>query len=396
MSPLRPSLLLALLLAAPAPAAAQTAKNAPAACPYCGGDPARMAAAGIVSHGGFRFAETDTAGVDDLLSTSDVRWIESAHFEIGIALTPYRPPADERKALEVELAELAAVLPEVPVRPKVIDPWLRVHLYAQRVERVWKRFLELMRVQESAFPSVQKPWVLGTPYMGEGPYVGQKGKFELLIVPTVQVQVAFLADQFGLRVKQTQRWNVVETDSMIVVANVQEGDLRQDPALHGHVAFNLTINMLDAYKHYSYDTPLWLREGLGHFVERELNPRNNSFDSSEGGIAQMTNKEDWVPAVKKMIQADDAPRMAELIGLKSFAEFRLEHHFATWSLTAFLVERHPEGYACLNDRLHGIKDARGYPDGSNMADKHRAAVQECLGWSYPELDQAWREWALAQ
>lgn len=381
---------------APASAQAANQKNAPQNCPYCEGDPQLMKAAGLVSHGGFRFGMTDTAGVDALLATSDIRWIETPHFEVGIALAGYRPSQDERKKVEAELQELNAVLPKVSPKTKLIDPWLRTHIYALRVEKIWRRFLEVMQVEESDFPSADHPWIIGTPYMGEGPYVGQRGKYELLIVPTIAVHVSFLREQFGLQIKKTQRWNIVDHDTMIAVMHVEDGDLRDDSALHGHVAFNLTVNMLDGYKHYSYETPYWLREGLAHFVERELNPEFNTFDSSEGGIADMTNKSDWVPAVRKMIQSNDAPRLAELIDLKSFAELTLEHHFATWSMTVFLIQQHPKGYACLNDRLHGRKTADGYADGSNLNDVHRDAIKECLGWSYTEFDQAWREWALIQ
>ncbi len=385
-----------LAAARSAPGAAQTAKNVPASCPYCEGDPELMKAAGLVSHGGFTFGVSDTAGVDALLATSDIRWIETEHFELGIALSAYKVTQEERKKFEAELTELHEVLPAISPKTKVIDPWLRTHLYALRLEKLWKRFLEIMQVEDSDFPSASHPWVIGTPYMGEGPYLGQKGKYELLIVPTIAVQVSFLREQFGLQIKKTQRWNVIEHDTMIVVMHVEDGDLRNDSGLHGHVAFNVSINMLDGFKHYSYETPYWLREGLGHFLERELNPEYNTFDSSEGGIADMTTKSDWVPAVKRMIQSNEAPRMAELISLKSFAELTLEHHFATWSMTAFLIQQNPTGYACLNGKLHGLKNAEGFPDGSDMSDKHRQLFKECLGWGYPEFDQAWREWALLQ
>ncbi len=370
--------------------------NAQANCPYCGGDPERMAAAGIASHGGFEFGTSKTEGVDQLLITSDIRWIESAHYEIGIALGPYRPSQDERKPLRAELERLALTLPEVNPKAKVIDPWLRVHLYAQRLEETWQRFLEIMQVEEKDFPDGKRNWIIGTKYMGEGPYLGQKGKYEILIVPSEAVHVSFLRDQFGLSIKKTQRWNVVERDTMTVTIHTQEDTLRRDAGLHAHTVFNVAQNMLDGYKHYSYDTPRWISEGLSHFMEREVNPRFNSFDSSEGAVAETTRKSEWTSEVRKLIQGDDAPRMAELINLRTFAEFELEHHFATWSITKFLIEEHPDWYACLNDRLHGVKNGQGYPDGSDMNGKHRDAFKECMGMGYPQFDDAWRAWALAQ
>ena len=392
MVQLRSLLLVALTWVVPGAAAALPQRlNDPAQCPYCHNDPALMKAAGISSHGGFQFASSDTAGIDRLLATNDLRWIESAHFELAFALGFHKVKQDEKEKIREELGRLALVLPEVDPKTKQLDPWLRAHLYAQRMEEAWKRFLEIMQVEASAFPDGTKGWDRSTKYMGEGPYLGQSGKFEVLIVPSEAALVAFLKDQFGLQVRQTQRWNVTERSSITVAISTHQGQLKDDGALHGHVVFNLAINMLDGYKHYSYDTPIWIREGLAHFMEREVDPRFNSFDASEGAVAQTTRIAEWEPEVKKLI-AKGAPRMAELIALKDYAELTLPHHFATWSMVDFLVRAHPQGFACLNDKLHGRKNSDGFPDGANMPEVHREAFKECLGMSYPEFDRAWAEW----
>ena len=389
---------LAAALAAPGAPGQQQSQdlplNAAQRCPWCQGDPETMRRAGIVSHGGFEFSTTDTAGVDELLGGKDIYWIETEHFRVGFGAGGYKVSQEESRKIREELTLLSAVLPEVKPKTKILDPWLRTHLYAQRVEEIWDRFLHLMRANEADFPDGSEGWVIGSPYHGEGPYAGQKGKYELLVLPTPQDQVAFLRDQFGLFFDRTQRWNIVERDALIVITNIVENDLRDDQALHGHVAFNLTINLLDGYQHYSYDTPRWISEGLAHFVERELSPHFNTFDGSEGAVAQMTSKHDWDGEVRKLISSGEVPTLAELTNLRTFAEFDIDHHYACWSMTAFLVDTEPEGYACLNDRLHGRKDDQGLADGSNMNDHQREAFQECLGMSYAEFDSAWRTWAL--
>lgn len=382
------------LLALAGALAAQS--NDPRECPWCGGDPELMARAKLVSHGGFEFGESDTAAVDAQLAPLVIRWIESEHFEIGFALGTYKISPDEKDKLRAELATLKEALPAIDPKPRVLDPWLRAHLFALRAERVWDRFLEIMHVRAEDFPSGRSGWVLGTPYRGEGPYVGQRGKFELLIVPARNDHVTFLREQFGLSTETTQRWNVVSRDSMIAVMHTQEDTLRSDVALHGHVAFVLTHNLENGYEHYSYETPNWIREGLGHFVEREIDPRYNSFHASEGATAQKTRKDDWASEVKKMIAAGDAPRMAELVNLRTFGEFDLEDHYATWSMVTYLVTEHGAGFARLNAELHGMKDGKGFPDGSGLDDKLRNFFLECIGMSYAEFDEAWRAWALAR
>jgi len=367
-------------------------KNTAENCPYCFGDAALMKASGIASHGGFDFAKTNTKGVDGLIPSLDIHWIESAHFRIGFALAPYKPKQDERKKIRAELTELSMVLEEVNPKAKVLDPWLRLHIYAMRMEAVWERWLAIMQVKVEDFPEEGSQWVLGTEYWGEGPYVGQADKYEILVLPNAEHQVAFMRDQYGLSHSVTQRWNILDRGAMTITTNIVENDLRLDAALHGHLAFNVSINMLDGYKNYSYDTPRWISEGLGHFMERELNPRYNSFDSSEGFGGIRKNKANWNAPVRKLVQSGRAPRLAEMVGLRTYAEFELDHHYTCWSMTTFMITEMPEKYACLNGGIHGIKGPDGQPDGSNMREKHRKMFQECFGMSYAQFDTAWRQW----
>ena len=394
---LLPTLFLGACLLLASSAQAQKKKkdgplNAPENCPYCFNDPALMQAAGLVSHGGVPFAKLDTKGVEELLPTLDIYWIESQHFVIGIALATYKPKQSERKKIRAELTEMSEALEEINPKAKLIDPWLRAHLYAYRMEKVWDRWLEIMQVEDGNFPNQGSRWVLGTEYWGEGPYVGQASKFEILVLPTAESQVSFLRDQYGLNHRLTQRWNILDRGALTITTNLVENDLRRDGALHGHMAFNVAINMLDGYKNYSYDTPRWLSEGLAHFVEREIDPRFNSFDASEGfgGITQ--SKSDWKTAVRKLVQSGEAPRLAEMVALRTYAEFELKHHYTCWSMTAFMIEELPEKYACLNGGLHGIKGPDGRPDGTKMLDKHRRLFKECFGMSYAQFDTAWRQW----
>jgi hypothetical protein len=284
----------------------------------------------------------------------------------------------------------------VDPKQKILDPWLRAHLYAQRVEEIWDRFLVLMQVEESAFPPVpETKWKMQGKYMGTGPYLGQSGKYEVLLLPSEAASVLFLEKQFGLIIKMSQRWNVIPKDTLILVAHAGQGQLREDAAMHNHVAFNLAINLLDGYKHYSYETPIWIREGLAHLMEREISPEYNTFDSSEGAVAEMTRQTDWEPEVRKLVAAGRHVRMAELIALKDYAGLTQAYHYTTWSMVDYLVRTNPDGFACLNDRLHGITNAEGMTDGSNMPDRHREAFKECLGVSYPEFDAAWAAWVQA-
>jgi hypothetical protein len=355
-----------------------------------------MQQAGIASHGGFGFGkEEKSSKVDMLLATCDIKWIETAHFEIGFALGAFKVKQEDKEKIRGELARLAEVLPSVDPKEKILDPWLRAHLYAMRCEDVYERMSEILAVKDADFPPPNTVWDQTGRYMGTGPHLGQTGKYEVLIVPSEANLTTYLQNQFGLLIKKTQRWNLPATDSLSVTIHCAEDNLREDLGLHGHVGFNLAINLLDGYKHYSYDTPIWIREGFGHLIEREIETKYNSFDSAEGGIAQTSRKEKWEPEVRKLVASQKAPRMAELMSMKEYSDLTLDRHYATWSMVQFLVKTKPKEFAAFNDALHGITDKEGLPRVQNMPDVHRDAFKQHLGWAYPEFDKAWHEWVLA-
>lgn len=393
-----PVLPVAALLACALAAHAQDkpARNDPVNCRYCRNDPALLAKAGLSSHGPFEFgAKGDTRSVDAFL-VADTYWIESQHFEIGLAIGPYRVTQQEKAKLRAELGRLALVLPEVDPKTKLLDEWLRAHLFAQRCEDAYRRFLELVKKTDADFPQPGDRWLVGEPFLGTGPHLGQAGKYEVLLLETEAEAVAYMDEEFGLEIRRTQRWNVIERDSLNVTIHLQEGSNRVDEALHGHLFFNLAHNFFDGYRHYSYETPVWLHEGLAHFLEREVVPHYNTFDATEGALGVESSEERWVPEARKLAQSGSAPRMAELINLQSYASLTLDMHFTTWSMVDFLVRAHPEGFACLLAALKGRVTPDGAPDGSGLKDVHREAFSTCLGMSYAEFDLAWAAWIATQ
>jgi len=382
---------LALALLAGPSTAQKKRPDDPASCSWCRNDPALLAAAGLVSHGPFEFGKYDTQVTSGQLPSADIRWLETEHFKIGFALGPHKVKLEEKKKIIAELTRLKEKLPDLKPETGILDPWMRLHLYAQRCEDTWDRFCDLMRISG-------KKWADGTgvwhnQYMGEGPYLGQKLKYEVLVLPNQTLHVQFLQDHTGLRVKNSQRWHYIDKGSIAVICHAEQGQLRQDAALHGHLAFSLAHNLLDGLNHYNYDTPIWIHEGLAHWMEREIDPNYNSFNSGEGAVAETTSKSNWKPEVLKLISSGEAPRMASLMQLKSYAELKLEHHFTTWSMIDFLLATRPEEFAKLIWAVKNCKDERGVPTGANLPDWHRDKFKELLGWNYAEFDEAWAAWA---
>lgn len=382
-------------LSVPAQANDDPRPNDPTLCPWCEGDPELMAQSGVLSHGGFAFGLSDTKGVDEYLATSDIKWVETPNFQLGYALAPYKVRMEERHKLRGELTELSEVFPDIKPKAKTLDPWLMAHLYARRVEAQLERFLEIAQVEMKDFPDGKTGWDMTSPYMGEGPHLGMKDKFEILILPSEPACRDYLGKQFGIRHPLTQRWHLPAEQTLSITTHTQQAQLRVDAALHGHIAFNLTHNFLNGYKHYSYETPVWLHEGLAHVMERELDPAYNSFDSSEGAVATKTRKERWGPEVLSLIASDKAPRLSQLISLKTYGELNLPTHYVTWSMVDYLLREHPDDLAALIGGLKGLKREDGWPDGGRVKDRQRELFRELFGGSYADFDRAWREWAQA-
>lgn len=365
--------------------------------PYTrGGDPALVAAAGYVNFGepfDFGAEGWDTKRVTRELD-APIIWLETAHLQLGLQLPEIKVDPDDRDKLRAELEQLKLKLPDVEPKTRVLDPWLRAHLMAQRLEAHYVRFRDFLGVKDEDFPDGTQLWDTKGKYMGQGPFLGEKGKYEVIVLPSLGQFRAYLNSNYGLTTKKAQRWNIIPRDTLQYVVHLEEGKLKLDAALHSNLIFNLTINMIDGYKHYSYEPPIWLREGLGHWFERDNDPRFNTFDSSEGGQADMFNKVDWEPEVAKLVAKGDAPTMAQLVNLRNFAEMNKEHHLATWSIVDFLVRAHPTFLPALLDRVKGLVNAEFRDDGTTLPDVQREAFRELLGWTYGQLDGAWHEFVL--
>ncbi|MEM7515514.1 MAG: hypothetical protein AAF368_01130 [Planctomycetota bacterium] len=359
-----------------------------------GGDAEAMAQAGIVSHGGYEFGESDTAKLDNLLVGTDVRWLESEHFKLGFALGAYKVKVKEKKAIFAELTDLQELYPTINPKQKVLDPWLRAHMYIQRAERLYDQFLEIVDKKPEDFPDGTTPWDTTGTYMGEGPHLGQKGKYEILMLTNETVLKNYLKTQFGLATDRSQRWNVVKRYALTATMQERQGSLRVDEAMHGHLAFHLGMNFLDGYRFYAYDAPIYLREAMAHWFERSVTENYNTFDSDEGGTEVVSKKSDWKGAVRKAVSANKAPRMAELIRLNTFSQMDLNAHFCIWSWLDFLITTRPAEFTQLIDALKGRVREDFYPDGSNLDVAHREAFKEIFGWSYAKFDQTWKDWVL--
>lgn len=375
--------------------------------PYTKNDPEAMAKAGYVSFGPFRFGNiadkpVESSQIDASLEYVQILWAETKHFRIGMNLPTWTVPMDPetRGKIRKELEELQKVLPSVNPKAKQLDPWLRLHLNAMRVEKLYAETSELFGVKDEDFPAdpskvVNQP---GARYMGYGPYLGMKDKFLVLVFEKTGPYQQYMKAYIGRDTKYPQRWHFKESSSILIAfaAEDEQFPRKHDTALHCSLAFNVSQNLLDGFRYYSYDLPVWLREGFGHWNERRVDPKWPNYDQNEGSIAEMKVIERWEPYCRNLLASPGkvAP-FAEVVGWRDFGDIKFNDHVAIWSRMDWLLSQGPEKWQKFLFGVKGRVDANWAPDQSDLVGATREALQNAYGLSIIDFDRKWTEWVKA-
>jgi hypothetical protein len=275
---------------------------------------------------------------------------------------------------------------------KRLDPWLRLHLFAMRGEELYTRFQALLGVTDADFPESR---TAEGPYMGNGRFLGEKDKFEVVIHATRRSHYSFTEDFTGIRVTDSFRWHVPEVHKLLVSVPAEDADLRQDRWLFPHVAHNLAHAFFVAYKHFSYDPPIWIDEGLAHAIEKEIEPLSQTTDGEEGSLRDTKGPSDWTKAARELVRKEKAATTAALMHAKAFGELDMDANVVCWSRVRFLIDVHPDAFARFLGGIKGQLDAQGYPTGADLEGLQRNLLKEIWGWTPADLDQAWETWLLA-
>jgi hypothetical protein len=379
--------IVALASALPALApAAQKPKN-PTVCPWCQNDPASMAAAGVVSHGPLGIGPKGSRAIADAFPEHEWVFLETAHLRWASALGPAVVEAEDKKKVLVELDRLRLVLPLVPKEAKKLDAHLRLHLFAMKGEELYARFQKLLAVTDADFPEQR-----GERFMGIGRYLGEKDKFEVVIHGSRDAHELFTQSFTGVSVTGTQQWHFRDMHKLILSVQAGVPDLKKDRWLWPHVVHNLSHAFLSAYKHFSYDAPCWLDEGLAHALEKEAEPESTTHDGEEGVSFTGKGPRDWAAGARKLAQSGKAPTLAQLLHVQSIGKLDVDANVVCCSMVRFLIEKHPEGFARFLGGIKGQLDEAGSPSGADMPGLQRRLLKECFDLSTSQFDEAWKSW----
>lgn len=373
------------------PAVAQKAKEK--VCPWCKNDPALMKNAGIVSHGPLAIGPKGSEEIVAKLPAAQWVFLETAHLRWASSLGPCNVEMEDKQRVRAELARLKQVLPAVPDDPKKLDPFLRLHLFAMKGEEFYARFQKLLAVTDADFPEARQAT---GPYMGNGRFLGEKDKFELVIHSTRANHALFVVDFAGAAPTDALRWHLKDQHKMIASIPAEDSDLRRDKTLFPHVVHNLSHLCFDAYKHFSYDPPLWLTEGLALCMEKEIDPTSTTNEGEEGGKSDVRGPKDWPAAVRKLVAAGKQKRLAQMLPMKEVSDLDEESKLTAWSMVRFLLDAHAEKTAQFLGGVKGQLDAQGLPSSNDLPGLQRKLFKELWDWTPVSFDEAWVAWVSAQ
>lgn len=391
------SLLACLALVSGSPvalrAAAPQPNEPPETCPWCEDDPEILGRLAAVSHGPFAIARTDTRTFPESFPAAQWIFLETPHLRLASSLGPLKLTIKERKRIAPDLDRLRKVLPKLPKKLKVLDPWLRVHLLALKSEDFYARFQKLLAVTDEDFPATRD---YDKPFMGDGAYLGEKDKFEIIWHASRRTHQMFTKSVMGGTPTDALRWHLSPEHKLLASIPAEDGDLRENKWLLPHSVHLMSHLFLCAYKHFSFDPPIWLDEGLAHVLEREVNPLSTTIDGDEGSEANRGGHQDWFKEEARLAKSSKAPNFAAMLRWNAFHDLNGDAHRAAWSRVRFLVLEHPEKFATFVDRIKGQLDEAGYPDGKDLVGLQRKLLKELWGWTPADFDEAWKLWALAQ
>ena len=364
--------------------------------PYTAGDAVLRKRLGYTSVGGpFPFGTgQDTAAISELLADEPLLWIETEHFRLGCSLSELRLRGDFGnewlEQVRGELKQLANRLPQLKADTRVLDPWLRAHLIAMRLEALYDEVAANLRESE------RDPGATGLAGGdGNGPFLGMNQKFTVLLVKKCSSLARYTRAHQGGESEDPMRRHDVMFDCTFWGAAEETSDrlFANDFALHAHLVFNVAHNLYSSYRGHGHDLPPWVPVGLGHWHARHVTPRFPAYDrKSDRDRVLSTTFWQWDKRVDDMLRNGTFRPLPEFCLLGDSAEFGVEQHVQSWALVDWLMQTRKDQFMrfirLYKEPFRGRKRAVNVDE---RRDRQNEAMQKSLRLDPAGLEQAWRE-----
>lgn len=358
--------------------------------PYTGGDATLLQQAGHVAYGPFLWSkDTRTEDIDRVLGEGRVLWLETAHFRIGSNLRTVAIPEKQaqRKAIHDEVAALRKKLPKIPDKPKRLDPWLRMHLYAARLEKLYAEFEAMLLAGGAKFGTAKQP--------PDGAFLGLPDK-HLLLVFQKKSDLARYFDRFcGLQVDRSQSYYLPSSQQMVFGVSVEGLETNDDPSLHSHVLYGVAGNLCNGLRGYTYRLPPWLGEGYAHLVSRRVETEFVNVTVRDDEAVNEEEQHLWPKKVRARAQYDRTRvPFAQMALWQKNQDMGYHGELQAWSRVDFLHKHDKDKLGALLLRLKSLPISHDGVKPEDWATMQKTAVQEVFGWDAETFDAKWREFVL--
>jgi hypothetical protein len=358
--------------------------------PYTHGEREALDKAGYVSEGPFEWSEgVRTDEVAETLGAGTVLWIETAHFKIGSTLASYKLHNDtrEEKALDDQLARLKPRLQWYQPPRNRLDPWMRTHLLAQRLENVYADF-----TAEFGFAGgearTKKPSAEAAPDTIVPPK-----KFTVLLTEKTSSLGRYLKRYTDRESRSYDRCPLPGGSMFLGVSaeglRTQGFDL--EVAFHCVVAAEVTRNLVDGFANSWFTCPYWLEYGLAHVAARKVDER---FVPS-AIVSARANDEDawkWEPRVRGLVQNGVAPAWTDTLAWEKWEDMKTPGHLVSWSRVSWLLKRKPDELRTFLIGMVKPPADRAEEDHGRIGKAQQiAAARAAFGKTFEELDAQWRK-----
>jgi hypothetical protein len=367
--------------AAPLPTAAQKDPKPyeppPAVDPYTRGEAARLEQLGYRSFGPFPFGREPTDLVQARMGEVPVLWVETEHFRLGSALEEYEPELpQEVSELRAELAALRERLDSIPARAKTLDPWLRLHLFARRLEALHADVVARLGVAAGPPPAD------GTrPSRAQALTLGMRDKFTVLLTQKKSLLARFTREYLGTEQSENCIHAFHQQGTLFFGISDESVDMT-DSDLHFAVLYGVTQNLLTAIGGFRRLPPPWWLHGLALWFARAAEPRVLLYSRPPGETLPPEELEDWEPLVRGRVEHAATLAWTDMLAREMWRGQAFGDNVVLWSRIDYLLRATSHARE-LVPILHAASGS--VPDGAT-------ALQRIAGCDLETLDRRWAEW----
>ncbi|MFT5734559.1 MAG: hypothetical protein ACJA0P_004002 [Planctomycetota bacterium] len=356
--------------------------------PYTENDPEKIAKLGYVSMGSFGWGEGNrTENVQETMGGLDFLWVETEHFRIGSSLNSYKMTNDkiEKASLKAEFKELKAKLGKFKAPRRKLDPWVRLHLYALRAEKLYAQFVKDFGLEALADSK-------------EGPYLGHPKKFRLLLCERkselVRYQQAY-EPQFTSEISFASGKLDAGMIFGVDAENIRDGYKEQahkpvDAMLYCAVNAGLARSFIDGHGQGLFRAPRWLAQAAAHYYARQADERwvlaGYNFRNLKDGHWE------WDESVASMVKNEFFCSMAEMTTwLRDHKMNGRDHMNVTSKLEFMIAELSPKLRTYMDLVVRPVKNMTEEST-EELEKRQRAALMDAFGMEPEAFDEAWAEW----